>query len=105
MVGKFEGLLDATVGTGARVVGARVGGGEETAQTKPDPVKPFTRRNEKVRDGHNDKIHDRMIASNAPSLHLQVNPPALLVHLAFLSQGFEVTHSLISVQDLIPSPV
>jgi hypothetical protein len=50
MVGKFEGLLDATVGTGAAVVGARVGAGEETVQTKPDPVKPFTRRNEKVRE-------------------------------------------------------
>jgi len=44
MVGKAEGLLDATVGTGARVVGARVGAGDKATQAVPDPVNPFQAR-------------------------------------------------------------
>ena len=47
MVGKDEGLLDAKVGTGARVVGFGVGAGDTAEQTVPDPVKPFHEKQEK----------------------------------------------------------
>ena len=60
MVGKEEGLLDATVGTGARVVGFGVGAGEMAEQTVPDPVKPFHAGQEKCQNNeHNDKHHNR----------------------------------------------